>query len=119
MQANTPVAHTEPLKVSVLPEARWHSVSADSYGPLPTGEYLFEIVDDYIRYPVVESVKSTSANTVIPVKDKVFSMFGIPRAVKTENGPSFNSDQFFPIYRLFRFPSSLNHTTMAPSQCYS
>lgn len=93
-QANTPVAYTEPLKMSVLPEAPWHSVSADFYGPLPTGEYLLVIVDDYTRYPVVESVRSTSANTVIPVMDKVFSMFGIPRVVKTDNGPPFNGDQF-------------------------
>lgn len=80
--------------MSVLPEVPWQSVSTDFYGPLPTGEYLFVIMDDYTRYPVVESVKSTSANTVIPVMDKVFSMFGIPRAVKTDNGPPFNSDQF-------------------------
>jgi len=26
--------------------------------------------------------------------DKVFSMFGIPRILKTDNGPPFNSDQF-------------------------
>lgn len=54
-QANTPVAH--------LPEATWHSVSVDFYGPLPAGEYLFVIVDDYTRYPVVASVRSTSSNT--------------------------------------------------------
>lgn len=93
-QASTPVVRTDPLKMSVLPEARWHSVSADFYGPFPTGEYLLVIMDDYTRYPIIESVKSTSANTVIPVMDKKFSMFGIPRAVKTDNGPPFNSDQF-------------------------
>lgn len=93
-QANTPVAHAEPLKMSALPETPWHSVSADFYGPLPTGEYLLVIIDDYTRYPVVESVRSTSANTVIPVMDKVFSMLGIPRIVKTDNGPPFNCDQF-------------------------
>lgn len=80
--------------MSILPEVPWHSVSADFYGPLPTGEYLLVIVDEYTRYPVVESVRSTSANTVIPVMDKVFSMFGIPRVVKTDNGPPFTSDQF-------------------------
>lgn len=71
-----------------------HSAIADFYGPLPTGEYLLAIVDNYPRYPVVESVKSTSAKTVISVMDKVFSMFGIPRVVKTDNGPPFSSDQF-------------------------
>lgn len=93
-QVNTPVTQTEPLKMSELPDAPWHSVSADFYGPLPSGEYLLVIVDDYTRYPIVEVIRSTSANTVIPVVDKVFSMFGIPRVVKTDNGPPFNSNQF-------------------------
>jgi len=84
-RTNTPVAQTEP------PEAPWHSVSADVCGPLPTGDYLLVIVEDYTRYPVVGS---TSAITVILVMDTVSSMFGIPRVVKTDNGPTFNSDQF-------------------------
>ena len=77
--------------MSDLPEAPWLDISADFYGPLPTGEYLLVIIDEYSRYPVVEIIRSTSANTVIPVFDKVFSMFGIPRVVKTDNGPPFNS----------------------------
>ena len=80
--------------MSDLPEAPWLNISADFYGPLPTGEYLLVIIDEYSRYPIVEIIRSTSANTVIPVFDKVFSMFGLPRVVKTDNGPPFNSEQF-------------------------
>ncbi|KAI0238202.1 hypothetical protein LSAT2_011169 [Lamellibrachia satsuma] len=36
---------------------------------------------EYSRYPVVEIIRSTSANTVIPVFDKVMSMFGIPKVM--------------------------------------
>lgn len=93
-QSNTPVTHLEPLRMSELPESPWHTVSADFYGPLPTGEYLLVIVDEYTRYPIVEAVRSISANTVTPVLDKIFSMFGIPRCLKTDNGPPFNSEHF-------------------------
>ncbi|XP_020555459.2 uncharacterized protein K02A2.6-like [Oryzias latipes] len=93
-QAATPVTNNEPLRMSPLPETPWHRVSADFCGPFPTGEYLLVIIDEYTRYPVVEIVRSTSANTVIPVMDKVFSLFGIPAVVKTDNGPPFNGDQF-------------------------
>src|SRR4029434_640016 len=89
-----PVTQSEPLRMSELPEAPWHNIRVDFYGPLQTGEYLLVIVDEYTRYPVVEIVRSVSANTVIPVLDKVFSMFGIPRVLKTDNGPPFNSEQF-------------------------
>ncbi|TKS65153.1 Retrovirus-related Pol polyprotein from transposon 17.6 [Collichthys lucidus] len=92
--ADNPADYMSRHPIGSQAEAPWHSVSADFYGPLPTGEYLLVIIDDYTRYPVVESVRSTSASTVIPVMDKIFSMFGIPRVVKTDNGPPFNSDQF-------------------------
>lgn len=94
-QANTPMTQSEPLRMSELPEAPWLNISADFYGPLTTGEYLLVVIDKYSRYPVVEIVRSVSANTVIPIIDKVFSMFGIPRVLKTDNGPPFNSEQFF------------------------
>ena len=76
-----------------LPKAPWSEVSMD-FAELPNNEYLLIITDDYSRYPVIEIVKSTSANTVIPKVDKVFSEFGIPDVVKTDNGPPFNSSAF-------------------------
>ena len=79
--------------LSPLPKAPWSEVSMD-FAELPNSEYLLIITDDYSRYPVVETAKSTSANTVIPIVDKVFSEFGIPDVVKTDNGPPFNSGAF-------------------------
>ena len=93
-QANTLVTQSEPLRMSELPEAPWHNICADFYGPFQTDEYLLVIIDKYTRYPVVEMVRAVSANTVIPVLDKLFSMFGIPRVRKTDNGPPFNGEQF-------------------------
>ncbi|XP_069122386.1 uncharacterized protein [Argopecten irradians] len=63
----------------------------DFCGPLDTGEYLFVIIDEYSRYPIVEIVKSVSANATIPVLDKVLGMFGIPTIIKSDNGSPFNS----------------------------
>ena len=95
-QANTPVPRTEsPLKMSELPEAPWHAVSADFYGPLPSREYLLVIVDDYTCYPVVGILRSISANVVIPIMDNLFSMF--------RNGPRFNGSQFSQFARYMGF----------------
>ncbi len=90
---STPESKREPLSMSPLPKAPWSEVSMD-FAELPNSEYLLIITDDYSKYPVVETVKSTSANTVIPKVDKVFSEFGIPDVVKTDNGPPFNSSAF-------------------------
>lgn len=59
------------------------------------------MTDDYSRYPIIETVKSTSGNTVLPVVDKVFSKFGIPNVVKTDNGPFFNSREFQSLAQTF------------------
>ena len=90
---STPKAKREPLLMSPLPKAPRSEVSMD-FAELPNSEYLLIITDDYSRYPVVETVKPISANTVIPKVDKVFSEFGIPDVVKTDNGPPFNSSAF-------------------------
>ena len=52
------------------------------------------MIDEYSRYPVVEIVKSVSANSNIPVIDKVLSVFGVPVVIKADNGSPFNSHQF-------------------------
>lgn len=89
----TPECKREPLQMSPLPAAPWKEVSVD-FANLLNQEYLLLITDDYSRYPEVEIVKSTSAAMVIPKLDKVFSEFGVPEVVKSDNGPSLNSKEF-------------------------
>ena len=56
--------------------------------------HLLLITDDYSRNPVVEIVKSTAATTTIPKLDKVFSEFGVPDVIRSDNGPPFNNKEF-------------------------
>ena len=93
-QAITRSKLMEPLKMSEMPGEPWTALSADFCGPLPSGDYLFVITDEYSRYPVVEIVRSVSGHTVIPVLDKVLAAYGIPKIIKTDNGSPFNSYQF-------------------------
>ncbi len=93
-QATNPATIVEPLKMTPLPDNPWSELSADFHGPLPTGEYLLVLIDDYSRYPVVEVLHSTAASAVIPAFDRVMAMLGIPNITKTDNEPPFNSHQF-------------------------
>ena len=68
--------------------------TCESYGPLPSSEYLLVVVDRYSRFPEVEIVKSTKATTVIPKLDKIFATHGIPTTVKSDNGPPFNGEEY-------------------------
>ena len=69
----------ELLLMTELPEAPWESVSTDYYGQLPSGEYLITVIDDYSRFPIIKSEKSTGAKIAIPIYDEIFSEFGIPK----------------------------------------
>ena len=92
--ATTSVSNKEPLKMPSLPKKPFQQISCDFCGPLPTGEMLIVVIDDYSRYPVVEVVNSTSANSVITIFDRVLSLFPTPEIVRTDNGPPFNSTVF-------------------------
>ena len=93
-QATGPTSKPEPLQMSDLPARPWTQLCADFYGPLPTGEYILVVLDEYSRYPEVDIVKSTSAESVIPKMDRMFATHGIPEQVKTDNGPPFQGEHF-------------------------
>merc|ERR1712002_75100 len=86
---------TEPLRMTPLPGGPWQEVSADFLGPLPTGEYLLVVIDEYSRYPEVEVVTSTSSKATLPALDAIFARQGIPvLTLKSDNGPPFNGHEF-------------------------
>ena len=84
----------EPLNMSSLPKAPWLKLSIDFCGPVPTGEYLLVLVDEFSRYPVVHIVNSTSAETIIPLLDQTFAIFGYPEVIKSDNGPPFQGSEW-------------------------
>ena len=109
-QATVQVKTSEPLQMTSLPEGPWQNVSVDVCGPFPSGDYLLVAIDDYSRYPEVEILKSTSSKSTIPKLDKIFSDFGIPKEVKTDNGPPFNSADF----RMFAEYLGFSHRKITP-----
>ena len=91
-QIATPKPSREPLKMTSLPDGPWQQVSIDFCEV--AGHYVLVVVDDYSRFPEVEIVHSTSAKAVLPKLDRVFAAYGVPQAVKSDNGPPFNGHEF-------------------------
>lgn len=90
--ANSNRRQMEPLNMTTLPRGPWINLSIDFCGPIPTGEYLLCVTDEYSRYPVVHVTRSTSAETVMPIMESIFAMFGYPETIKSDNGPPFQSN---------------------------
>ena len=81
------------LQMSPLPVAPWAEVSAD-FAHLQNRKYLLVVTDEYSCYVVVDILDSISITSVIPRLDKIFTEFGVPVSLKTDNSPPFNSYEF-------------------------
>ena len=93
-QANIKVKNTEPLQMTALPEGPWKELSVDFCGPFSTGEYLLVVIDDFSRFPEVETLYSTSYEATKPKLDAIFSRQGYPEVLKSDNGPPFQGQEF-------------------------
>ena len=100
----TPKPSREPLKMTPLPDGPWQQVSIDFCEV--AGHYVLVVIDDYSRFPEVEIVHSNSAKAVLPKLDRVFSAYGEPQVVKSDNEPPFNGYEFaqFADYLGFKHP---------------
>jgi hypothetical protein len=80
---------------------------------------LMVVMDDMSRYPVVEVISSTSANTVIASLEILFSLFSIPEVIRTDNGPPFNSQQFkeYAVLRGFKHRKITPYWPQANGEC--
>uniref|UniRef100_A0A1L8DIS4 RNA-directed DNA polymerase n=3 Tax=Nyssomyia neivai TaxID=330878 RepID=A0A1L8DIS4_9DIPT len=78
--------HPEPMMRRELPSGPWIDVAADFMGPLPSGEYLFVIIDYYSRYMEIEIMsKITAAETTKRLR-KIFLRLGNPITMTVDNG---------------------------------
>ena len=77
---------------------------------MPNGNYLLVVIDYYSRFLIVNVVSSTSANSVIPVLDRIMSEFGVVRVLKSDNGPPFQSD----VFKEFASEPGFKHRRITP-----
>ena len=109
-QANGPENRPDPLQMSQLPPAPWHTLHMDFCGPFPSGEYLFVVIDAYSRFPEVDIVRSTSISAIIPKLDRMFATHGIPTIVCSDNGPPFTSHEI----QQYKEENGVQHRRITP-----
>ncbi len=84
----------EPVKSTELPIESWKDLAADLMGPLPSGEYLFVLVDYFSRYTEVKIMRTVTSQKIIEVLEEMFARYGLPASLRTDNGPQFVSHEF-------------------------
>ena len=102
----TPVR--EPLIKSELPDFPWQKIASDLF-TLNGSNYLL-VVDYFSRYPEVVKLSSTTSPCVIIALKAIFSRFGIPEILISDNGPQYSSTEFEHFAQSYNF----NHITSSP-----
>uniref|UniRef100_H3A6B2 Gypsy retrotransposon integrase-like protein 1 n=1 Tax=Latimeria chalumnae TaxID=7897 RepID=H3A6B2_LATCH len=86
-------------------------VAVDILGPLPTTDtgicYLLTAIDYFNKWPEAYPLKNQEAITVAEVLVNIFTRFGVPAELHSDQGHNFESEVFKDMCRLFR----INKTT--------
>ena len=71
-------------------------LNVDFKGPLPSttrNKYLLTIIDEYSRFPFAFACPDMKASTIIQCFCELFSVFGVPAYIHSDQGPSFMSSE--------------------------
>ncbi|CAH8551539.1 unnamed protein product [Dicrocoelium dendriticum] len=75
------------------PESPWSRIHVDFVGPVE-GTFFLVIVDAYSKWPEVTVMRNTSSNSTILALKRLFSQYGLPQTIVSDNGSQFTSYQF-------------------------
>ena len=91
------------------PTGPWKRIHIDFAGPF-LGKMFLVVVDAYSKYlDVIPMAHATSATTISALRH-LFSVFGLPEHLVTDNGSQFTSAEF----QAFLDGNGILHTTTAP-----
>lgn len=98
-----------PLHPWDWPEEPWQRVHIDFAGPFENHMFLV-VVDAHSKWPEVAVMKSTSSERTIEELRSIFSRFGLPQQLVSDNGPQLVSEEF----KTFMEENGIQHIKSAP-----
>ena len=108
-QYNLPSQTRESLLPHEIPDQPWEVVGTDLFH-FGNCEYLI-IVDYYSKFPIIRKMPGVcSSGAVIVATKQIFSEYGIPSKVVSDNGPQFSSF----LYKKFANEWCFAHVTSSP-----
>ena len=107
-QENQPGQSKEPLIPHEVPQTPWTKLGSDLFH-LDGKDYLL-IVDYTSKYPVVKALGNTRSETIASAMSEIFSLFGPPTEVMSDNGPQYTGAPFQQLLSKW----SVKHTTSSP-----
>ena len=84
---------TAPLHPWIWPDRPWQRVHVDFAGPFKGSMFLL-LVDSHSKWPEIYPMSSTTVFKTIEVLRHIFSSYGIPEQLVSDNGSQFTSEEF-------------------------
>ena len=91
---NQPLNKYTPLQLVHLPHGPWVKGAVDLVGSIDGNKYILTYIDYYSSYPEACILKEISSRKVIKVLTDIFSRFGYPEEIVSDNGKQFTSTEF-------------------------
>ena len=82
-----------PLHPWLWPSKPWSRVHIDFAGPFK-GKMYFLLVDAHSKWPEIHEMSSTTTQKTIDILRSLFSSYGLPEQLASDNGPQFTSSEF-------------------------
>jgi transposase InsO family protein len=98
----------EPMIVQPTPTIPWDTVATDLFY-WNNSNYLL-VVDYFSRYFEIAKLPDIKSSTVVTYMKSIFARHGIPREVKSYNGPQYTSQEFGKFSKEWNF----QHNTTSP-----
>ncbi|KAJ8361977.1 hypothetical protein AAFF_G00407490 [Aldrovandia affinis] len=90
------VPETPPLQPTPWPNGPWEKIQVDIFGELQAApahqKYLIVVTDLYSKWPEVIATSNVTTATVITGLSDLFTRWGQPQVIMTDNGPQFQAD---------------------------
>ena len=71
---------------------------------------FFIVVDSHSKWPEVVPMASTTSTATVNVLRDIFSRYGLPKTLVSDNGPQFIADEF----KVFLRQNGVKHVTSSP-----
>lgn len=98
-----------PLHPWTWPGSPWQRIHVDFAGPFQ-GQMFLVVVDAHSKWPEVHLMSSTTTTKTIQVLRGLFSRYGLPEVLVSDNGPQFTSHEF----ESFMKGNGVKHIRSAP-----
>ena len=108
-QEAQPLSATTPMQPWSWPTRPWSRLHIDYAGPME-GRMFLVVVDAHSKWMDVIAMKRATALTILQRLRTLFSNFGVPESVVTDNGPQFIAAEFQEFCKL----NGIRHVLIAP-----